>query len=39
MMPEDVKIKTLYVSGSRNMKLLPLQVKKKRKYLKHQTLN
>ena len=39
LMTEDVKKKTLFVPGSRNMKLLPLQLKRKGKNLKHQTLN
>jgi len=39
MMTEDVKMKTLFVPGRRNMKLLPLQLKRKGKNLKHQTFN
>ena len=39
LMTEDVKMKTLFVPGSRNMKLFPMQLKRKGKNLKHQTLN
>ena len=39
LMTEIVKMKTLFVLGRRNMKLLPLQLKRKGKNLKHQTLN